>query len=275
MTDDADSHNPTMKPPRGARAHAEGSSGGGGPAGLPSIDVNERGAEKDGQPQVMNRRMFFQLLVYRCERDADSAEVASALGAALEERGVAGVVYEDVNDPSGVALLSWSEDPDHFVSAVRPVLNRPELRSKMVLRPEMTMLGRSYSSGFEDDLEYWIIRRPKETALNPEWPWAVWYPLRRGGAFEQLEPREQGKILKEHAIIGRAYGAKDLAHDIRLACHGLDTNDNEFVIGLLGKDLHPLSHVVQTMRKTKQTSEYIVQMGPFFVGRAVWRYAGR
>jgi chlorite dismutase len=137
------------------------------------------------------------------------------------------------------------------------------------------MLGRSYSSGFEDDLEFWVIRRPKETALNPEWPWAVWYPLRRGGAFERLEPREQGKVLKEHAIIGRAYGAKDLAHDIRLACHGLDANDNEFVIGLVGKSLHPLSHVVQTMRKTRQTSEFIVQMGPFFVGHAVWRGAGR
>ena len=56
---------------------------------------------------------------------------------------------------------------------------------------------------------------------------------------------------------------------MRLACHGLDANDNEFVIGLLGAKLHPLSHVVQTMRKTKQTSEYISQMGPFFVGRVV------
>ena len=41
------------------------------------------------------------------------------------------------------------------------------------------------------------------------------------------------------------------------------------MIGLLGAKLHPLSHVVQTMRKTKQTSEYISQMGPFFVGRVV------
>jgi len=42
------------------------------------------------------------------------------------------------------------------------------------------------------------------------------------------------------------------------------------VIGLIGKTLHPLSHVVQRMRKTKQTSEYIVQMGPFFVGRTLY-----
>jgi chlorite dismutase len=59
-----------------------------------------------------------------------------------------------------------------------------------------------------------------------------------------------------------------------LACHGLDANDNEFVIGLIGKELHPLSHVVQAMRRTRQTSEFIVQMGPFFVGRAVFRFDG-
>ena len=31
-----------------------------------------------------------------------------------------------------------------------------------------------------------------------------------------------------------------------------------------------LSHCVQSMRKTRQTAEYIEKMGPFFTGRAVW-----
>ena len=99
----------------------------------------------------------------------------------------------------------------------------------------------------------------------------MWYPLRRSGAFAKLEPREQAGILREHGIIGRAYGAQDLAHDVRLACHGLDARDNEFVIGLVGKDLHPLSHIVQAMRKTRQTSEFISQMGPFFIGHVAFR----
>ena len=76
-------------------------------------------------------------------------------------------------------------------------------------------------------------------------------------------------------MIGRSYAEEDLAHDIRLACHGIDTHDNEFVIGLVGKDLHPLSHLVQTMRKTKQTSQYIQSMGPFFVGFSVWQSPSR
>jgi chlorite dismutase len=68
-----------------------------------------------------------------------------------------------------------------------------------------------------------------------------------------------------------AYGAQGLAHDIRLACHGLDAGDNEFVIGLVGPTLHPLSHLVQAMRRTRQTSEYIAKMGPFFVGYVTQR----
>ena len=108
---------------------------------------------------------------------------------------------------------------------------------------------------------------------NALFPWHVWYPLRRTGAFARLEPHDQSVILREHATIGMAYGQTDLAHDIRLACHGLDAHDNDFVIGLVGKELHPLSHVVQTMRKTRQTSEYIAKMGPFFIGLVLHRSA--
>lgn len=53
------------------------------------------------------------------------------------------------------------------------------------------------------------------------------------------------------------------------ATHGLGRHDNDFVLGLLGSELLPLSHVVQTMRKTQQTAEYVEQLGPFFVGRTI------
>jgi chlorite dismutase len=234
------------------------------------IDVRERGAERNGQPQVSDRRLFMQLLVFRAPQSVEA--VPTRLGAALTARGVASVLYEDVNDPRGFGVLSWSEDPADFVKKLRPALLAADV--PLELRQDMTMLGRTYSSGFEPDLEYWLLRRPAETALNPEWPWAVWYPLRRTGAFEQLEGRDRGQILREHAGIGKAYGAANLAHDIRLACHGLDARDNEFVIGLIGHELHPLSHVVQAMRRTRQTAEFIAQMGPFFVGHAVFRNPG-
>jgi chlorite dismutase len=240
---------------------------------LPQIDVRERGAPKAGEPQFLERRLFMQLLVFQIPSRPDTAAAIKELCGALRERGAASVVYEDVNDPRGIGVLSWSEDPAQFVSTVRPVLAAPELG--LVLRPEFSMLGRTYSTGFESDLGFWLLDRPKQTVLEEKHPWAVWYPLRRVGAFARLEGREQGAILREHGLIGRAYGAQDLAHDVRLACHGLDANDNEFVIGLVGKDLYPLSHVVQAMRKTRQTAEYMQQMGPFFVGHAIFRNAGK
>jgi hypothetical protein len=43
------------------------------------------------------------------------------------------------------------------------------------------------------------------------------------------------------------------------------------VIVLVGHDLHPLSHLVQAIRKTVQTSQYIQMLGPFFVGHALWQ----
>jgi chlorite dismutase len=219
----------------------------------------------------MDRRLFMQLLVFHVGEGVALGAVADALSAALAASGIGAVVYDDVNDPRGLAVLSYSEDPADFVTRLRPALAQESL-SALALRPEFTMFGRTYSSGYEQDLAHWILDRPRHTVHHEGWDWAVWYPLRRCGAFELLSGREKGEILREHATIGRAYGGADLGHDVRLACHGIDTNDNEFVIGLVGKTLHPLSHLVQTMRGTKQTSTYISQMGPFFVGHVRARH---
>jgi hypothetical protein len=243
-----------------------------GPSAEPDIDVRERGAPRDGEPQFLDRRLFMQLLVFDCAGALSAADAIPKLGAALARRGASAVIYEDVNNPTGIGLLTFSEDPLDFVTRVRPACADGELG--LELRPEFTMLGRTYSTGYEADLEFWLLKRPRDTVLNEAWPWAIWYPLRRKGAFERLEPREKGGIMREHGTIGKAYAAADLAHDVRLACHGLDAHDNDFVIGLIGKALQPLSHVVQAMRSTRQTSEFMDGLGPFFVGRAVWRNAG-
>jgi hypothetical protein len=183
---------------------------------------------------------------------------------------VPAVVYADTMSPRGLGLLTWSDDPAHFVRAVRPLFAEDAL-AHVTLRPELAMIGRTYATGHEPDLEWTLLRRPVENVTKDTYPWHVWYPLRRTAAFARLDPHEQSQILREHATIGMAYGAQELAHDVRLACYGLDAADNEFVIGLVGRDLHPLSHLVQAMRKTRQTSEFIDKMGPFFVGHAQHR----
>jgi chlorite dismutase len=229
-------------------------------------DISEKGGMKNGQLQRSDARLFMQFLAFGgCENTAPLAE-------ALDGADITGALYEDVNDPRGVALLTLSEDPNSFLDRVRPLLNGPLFRP-LVQKPEYTMLGRTYAIGYEPDLPEILLHRPRRTVVNRAWKWAVWYPLRRSGKFAQLPADEQRVILAEHGAIGMSFGVADYAHDIRLACHGLDKDDNDFIVGLIGKDLYPLSAIVQAMRKTQQTSLYLERLGPFFVGRAVWQSA--
>lgn len=231
-----------------------------------TVDLLEHGRGEDGQRITSNRRLFMQLLVYSGCGDT------SALVDALGGHGVAGALYEDVNDPHGVALLTFSEDPAYFVEDVRRLLRQSPF-AELVPKPDFTMFGRTYALGYEPDLVDTLIHRPIRRVLDRTLAWGVWYPLRRAGSFEQLAPKEQTTILMEHGGVGRAYGKAGYVHDVRLACHGLDKHDNDFVIGLLGPELHPLSSVVQRMRRTRQTSLHLERLGPFFVGRVAWQSA--
>ena len=237
-----------------------------GRARIDAPDISEKGGLKEGQPQRSDRRLFMQFLAFGgC---SDPGAVVTHLADAAD----ATVVYEDLNDPRGIAVLAVSEDPNVFLNRVRPRLTSGAMAG-LSLKPEFTMFGRTYSLGYEPDLLEVLIDRPRRTVLNPDWPWAIWYPLRRAGSFEQLSRREQDTILMEHGGIGMAFGRAGLGYDIRLACHGLDRDDNDFVVGLLGPELHPLSIIVQRMRKTRQTSLHLERLGPFFVGRVAWQSA--
>ncbi|HSM59053.1 MAG TPA: chlorite dismutase family protein [Candidatus Sulfomarinibacteraceae bacterium] len=229
-----------------------------------AVDITEKGRSAEGNVISSSRRLFMQLLAYG---DCDDS---SPLIEALKQEGIRAVLYEDINDPKGIALLTYSEDPNYFVEDLRRFLNRPPF-NHLRPKPEYTMLGRTYAIGYESDLEQTLIRRPQQRVTDPMLPWAIWYPLRRAGSFEQLNADEQRVILMEHGGIGRAFGKAGHGYDIRLACHGLDKNDNDFVVGLVGPELYPLSHIVQRMRKTKQTSLHLERLGPFFIGKAVWQ----
>jgi chlorite dismutase len=228
------------------------------------VDVAEHGRTAEGETISLDRRLFMQLHAFGGARDT------SALASALDAAGIEGVLYEDANDPTGVALLTLSESPDAFVDEARAFL-QAEPFAALEPKSELTMLGRTYAIGHEQDLEETLVERPRRRVLDPELRWAIWYPLRRAGSFEQLSRKEQNQILMEHGGVGMSFGRAGLGFDIRLACHGLEKADNDFVVGLLGPELHPLSIIVQRMRKTRQTSLHLERLGPFFVGRVAWQ----
>lgn len=234
------------------------------PKGYELPELREKAVNHKGEAQILDKRLYLQLQVYTGCSDAQAAADA------LKASGIESVLYLDVNDPRGVAVLAMSEDPSLFAGPFRDLQSRAPF-AHLERRPALTMIGRTYSTGREPNLEFMLLKKPRQTALNPDWPWAVWYPLRRKANFAILDPADQGKILYEHATIGMAFGAADAAHDIRVSCYGLDQDDNEFVIGLIGKELTPLSQCVQEMRKTQQTAKYIKKLGPFFVGKVFWQ----
>ena len=222
-----------------------------------------------GRNESLDRRLYATFRLFTACPDPDAS--AAALPDLIRSHdGVGAVVYKDWHDPRGVGLMTFGEKPLDLLK-LHCAVDHHEKWECLEPRGDRALAGRSYSLGYEPDLVETLLHKPLRRLQDPGRRWAVWYPLRRSGAFARLPEPEQRSILAEHGTIGRAWGEADLAQDVRLACHGLDPADNDFVIGLIGRDLTPLSKLVQTMRGTVQTSTYLESIGPFFVGYAIYQ----
>jgi hypothetical protein len=233
------------------------------PAVVRPLDLSEKG--RRGKEVIsLDRRLFMKFTAFTNVEHLVAAEEA------LDGSGLTAALYLDVNDPYGIGVMVASEDPTVFVDELRQLFHS-EPFSRFAHKPEFDMLGRSYSIGYEPDLEFTLLERPRNNLIEPRNRWVVWYPLQRAKGFYVLPEEKQKSILGEHGTLAKRYGAGGHATDIRLACHGLDQSDNDFVVGLLGPKLHPLSAVVQEMRRTEQTSQYLDRLGPFFIGKVLWQ----
>jgi chlorite dismutase len=221
--------------------------------------------EKGAGGKRMDKRMYFQMIVFDAATPSSCAKCETDLHEKLKTNKIPHIIYCDTQNPQSLGLLLWSTDPSFFVTTVRPVIQESAF-DKLTTRPGWTMFGKTYTNGHEQDMEFFLLKKPVQAALSEDNKYGIWYPMRRKGTFWMLEPATKCEYLLHHASIGRAYGAAGYAHDIRLNCFGMDGDDNEFVIGLVGKDLNPLSKVIQDMRATKHTSLYMDKLGPFFVG---------
>jgi len=233
------------------------------PEAIRPLDLSEKG--RKGKDVIsLDRRLFMKFTAFSGATRADAACKAMA------RSGLVSAVYADANDPFGIGIMVASEDPTAFVTTLRDVFNADAFKGYRH-KSEFDMLGRSYSIGYEPDLEGTLIRWPQQKLTDPRNQWVVWYPLQRAKKFYVLPKEKQMSILGEHGTLAKRYGAGGHATDIRLACHGLDREDNDFVVGLLGPNLHPLSAVVQEMRRTEQTAQYLDRLGPFFIGKVLWQ----
>lgn len=228
------------------------------------LNIQEKGALVNGAPQLSSKRLYMQLQVF------GNCQNPQLIQQAFQTSGLEGAIYLDVNDPYGIGILMLTEREEDLSGKIRDFFHQPVFKG-LLLKTEMSMLGRSYSTGHEPQLEDWLLQHPRRRVLNAKWPWAIWYPLRRRGDFEKLSREEQGRILMDHAAVGKSFGQAGYAFDVRLVCYGLHQKDQDFLIGLVGPELFPLSRIIQDMRKTIQTSTYLESLGPFFVGKTFWQ----
>ena len=246
-------------------ARGRGSTTGREEALEPRSTSRSTGRTADGEATSLDRRLFMQLQAFGGARTPRRCSRRS------RPRASKGCSTRTPTIPTGVALLTLSESRTRSSRSCADFLQAAPF-SELEPKPELTMLGRTYAIGARAGSRRDARRAPARPRARPELRWAIWYPLRRAGSFEQLTRKEQNTILMEHGGVGMAFGRAGLGYDIRLACHGLDKLDNDFVVGLLGPELHPLSIIVQRMRKTRQTSLHLERLGPFFVGRKAWSY---
>src|SRR5687767_1698435 len=102
------------------------------------LDIREIARTSSGETIASDRRLYMQLFAFGdCP---DSAPLIDALA----DANVQGALYEDLNDPYGVALLTYSEDPEYFISDMRRFLKRTPF-GELMPKPEYTMFGRTYA----------------------------------------------------------------------------------------------------------------------------------
>ena len=114
-----------------------------------NIDLSEKGRGPEGKPVSLDRRLFMQFMAFR------NANLEFLTGE-FERVSAQAVIYQDLNDAKGIGVMVYCEDPGYIVDQIHPILNHERL-GEMEYREEFTMIGRTYSIGYEADLEDVLI----------------------------------------------------------------------------------------------------------------------
>ena len=94
------------------------------------VELSEKG-RRDGEVISLDRRLFMQFLAFGEAANTDFYIEQ------LEQAALPGVLYEDLNDPSGLGLLTFSEEPTDFITWLRPLMHKPPF-VKLKPKPEYT-----------------------------------------------------------------------------------------------------------------------------------------
>ena len=69
------------------------------------VDLSEKGM-KDGKQISLDRRLFIKFTAFNNCKDR---EMLKDITSAFRRNGVSAVIYQDLNDPSGIGIVNWYE----------------------------------------------------------------------------------------------------------------------------------------------------------------------
>ncbi len=185
------------------------------------------------------------------------------LAAALDRSGVSGVLYEDVNDPRGdraadVQRGSRRVRRSRAAAAESAAVRRAHAEARVHdARPHLLDRLRAGSEGSRCS-----IGRDERCSIRTG---SGRSGIRCAGAagLRSCRRRSSGSFSPSTARSGCRSAPATTRTTSASPATGSTRRTTTSSIGLIGKDLFPLSAIVQTMRTTQQTSLYLERLGPF------------
>ncbi|MCV9995690.1 chlorite dismutase family protein [Paeniglutamicibacter sp. ZC-3] len=205
--------------------------------------------------------MYYTLwTVFKRDSDLDRHEGVEAFDALIAELAAEGVTLRGTYDVSAMRedadVMTWVHGPtaESLQAAVRKI-------RRSYLFAETSIV---YSTmGVHREAEFAKDHSPAfARGVAPE-TWMTVYPFVRSNDWYLLDPKERGKMLRDHGILGREF-PEVLANTVA----AFSFSDYEWQICLEAPDMIDLVDMMRHLRYT-EARNHVREETPFYTGRRI------
>ncbi|WP_411734184.1 hydrogen peroxide-dependent heme synthase [Paeniglutamicibacter sp.] len=216
---------------------------------------------RDREAAGTDATMYFTLwTVFKRDSDLDRTEGVEAFDALIAELAAEGVTLRGTYDVSAMRedadVMTWVHGPtaEGLQAAVRKI-------RRSFLFAETSIV---YSTmGVHREAEFAKDHSPAfARGVAPE-TWMTVYPFVRSTDWYLLDPKERGKMLRDHGILGREFPGV-LANTVA----AFSFSDFEWQICLEAPDMIDLVDMMRHLRYT-EARNHVREETPFYTGRRI------
>ncbi|GAA3323484.1 MULTISPECIES: hydrogen peroxide-dependent heme synthase [Paeniglutamicibacter] len=216
---------------------------------------------RDREAAGSDATMYYTLwTVFKRDSDLDRHEGVEAFDALIAELAAEGVTLRGTYDVSAMRedadVMTWVHGPtaESLQAAVRKI-------RRSYLFAETSIV---YSTmGVHREAEFAKDHSPAfARGVAPE-TWMTVYPFVRSNDWYLLDPKERGKMLRDHGILGREF-PEVLANTVA----AFSFSDYEWQICLEAPDMIDLVDMMRHLRYT-EARNHVREETPFYTGRRI------